>query len=81
MGSHEKLRIGILGSGRMARSFATGLRATDKATLVAVGSRKMDTAKRFADDFGGAPHATYEALADDHNVDLVYIATPHTMHS
>jgi len=81
MGSHENLHIGVLGSGRMARSFATGLRETDKATLVAVGSRNMDTAKRFADDFGGSPHATYEALADDQNVDLVYIATPHAMHS
>ncbi|MCP4299758.1 MAG: Gfo/Idh/MocA family oxidoreductase [Gammaproteobacteria bacterium] len=74
--------IGILGTGRIARLFANGLRETDNARLVAVGSRAADTAKRFADDFGvDTAHASYEALAGDPDVDLIYIASPHSLHS
>jgi predicted dehydrogenase len=76
------LNIGILGTGRMAHAFATGIRETDRAMLVAVGSRNAGTAKRFADEFGiSTAHAGYDALAGDPNVDLVYIASPHSLHS
>ncbi|MGI9260473.1 MAG: Gfo/Idh/MocA family protein, partial [Woeseiaceae bacterium] len=82
MGTPDRLNIGILGTGRMAHAFATGIRETDKATLVAVGSRNAETAKQFADEFGIiAAHAGYAALAGDPNVDLVYVASPHSLHS
>ncbi|MDP6108107.1 MAG: Gfo/Idh/MocA family oxidoreductase, partial [Candidatus Brocadiia bacterium] len=51
------------------------------AELVAVGSRTQEKADAFADEFG-APrrHASYEALAADPDVDIVYVATPHPQH-
>ena len=82
MATPDRLNIGILGTGRMAHAFATGIRETDRAILVAVGSRNAETAKRFADEFGiSTAHAGYDALAGDPNVDLVYIASPHSLHS
>lgn len=77
-----ELRIGILGTGRMAHAFAVGVAETDAISVVAVGSRSADSANQFADEFGVvARHAAYDALADDPDVDLIYIASPHAMHS
>ncbi len=77
----DKTRWGILGTGRIAGDFATGLAAEEDATVVAVGSRTQDTADRFADRFGiPNRHPTYDALAADPEVDIIYIATPHPLH-
>ncbi len=77
----EKIRWGILGTGNIAHQFARGLATTDAAELVAVGSRTAEAAGKFADEFG-VPHrhASYEALADDPDVDAVYVSTPHPFH-
>ena len=77
----EKIRWGILGTGSIARKFAEGLKALDDAELVAVGSRTQQSADAFGDAFG-VPHrrASYEALASDADVDVIYVATPHALH-
>jgi predicted dehydrogenase len=75
------VRWGILGTGNMARQFARGLRRVRGAELAAVGSRSMDSARGFAREFGALrAHGSYESLADDEGVDVVYVATPHPMH-
>ncbi len=78
----EKTRWGILGTGSIARKFAEGLKAVDDAELLAVGSRTADSADRFAESFN-IPHRhdSYEKLAGDADVDVIYIATPHTLHA
>ncbi|HRJ43450.1 MAG TPA: Gfo/Idh/MocA family oxidoreductase, partial [Caldilineaceae bacterium] len=77
----EKIRWGILGTGRIAGDFARGLTAVEDAELVAVGSRSPESANAFGDKFSvPTRHASYEALAQDTNVDIVYIATPHSLH-
>lgn len=74
-------RWGILGPGRIARTFAAGLKSVDNAALQAVGSRSQASAQAFADEFGvPTVHDSYEALASDPQVDIIYIATPHTFH-
>jgi predicted dehydrogenase len=75
------VRWGIIGRGWIAEAFAAGLRALPDAALVAVGSRRQETADAFADRIG-APrrYGSHEALADDPDVDVVYIATPHSAH-
>jgi predicted dehydrogenase len=76
------IRWGILGTGRIARDFATGLRDTPDAVLAAVGSRNLDSAQSFASAFE-APLAfgSYEELAASAEIDIIYIATPHPMHA
>ena len=78
----DKLRWGILGTGSIARKFAEGLTSADGAELTAIGSRKQETADAFGDEFDiPHRHASYQALADDADVDAIYVATPHTLHS
>jgi predicted dehydrogenase len=75
------VRWGILGTGGIARSFATDLRLTDSGVAVAVGSRSLESADRFADEFGIASrHGGYEELVADPDVDVIYVATPHPLH-
>ena len=74
------LRWGILATGGIAAAFAADLR-TAGLDLVAVGSRSQSSADAFAARFGIArSHGSYESLAADPEVDIVYVATPHPMH-
>jgi predicted dehydrogenase/aryl-alcohol dehydrogenase-like predicted oxidoreductase len=76
------LRWGIVGAGRIAKTFAQGLAHSRTGRLVAVGSRDRDKAEAFAGEFGGvAAHGGYDALLADTNVEAVYIATPHPLHA
>jgi len=78
----DPIRWGILGTGGIARSFAAALRHVPDAELVAVGSRAQDSADRFAAEHAiPRGHGTYEALVDDDEVGVVYVATPHTRHA
>jgi predicted dehydrogenase len=75
------IRWGILGSGNIARKFASDLALVDNAQLVAVGSRTDEKARNFAKEFPVTHiHGSYEALAKNENVDVIYIATPHSHH-
>ncbi|MDQ1428357.1 MAG: hypothetical protein QOK39_1833 [Acidimicrobiaceae bacterium] len=77
----EPLRWGILGSGGIAQAFAADLALTASGTVVAVGSRHLETADSFADRYGiPHRHASYEALVSDPDVEVVYVATPHPWH-
>lgn len=75
------IRWGILGTGKIAKAMAHGLRDTPGAELIAVASRTAASAARFGAEFGVARcHGSYQDLADDPEVDVVYVATPHPMH-
>ncbi|MFI5493220.1 Gfo/Idh/MocA family protein [Actinoplanes sp. NPDC051859] len=74
-------RWGILGTGRIAGTFAADLRHAPGAELAAVGSRSLDTAKAFAAEHDAArAHGSYAELAANPDVDVIYVATPHTAH-
>jgi predicted dehydrogenase len=77
----ENYRWGILAPGKIAHKFATGLKFVPGASLHAIGSRNLDRAKEFAAQYH-APNSygSYEALASDPDVDVIYIATPHSFH-
>jgi predicted dehydrogenase len=77
-------RWGILATGRIAGDFARNLQQVPGAEIAAVGSRSQESADAFArrlgDRFRGRAHASYEALAGDPDVDIVYVASPHAFH-
>jgi predicted dehydrogenase len=78
---NRKIRWGILSTGKIALLFAEGLRHLPDAELAAVGSRTQEAADRFGDRFNIVRrHGSYEALAADPDVDVIYIGTPHTLH-
>jgi predicted dehydrogenase len=77
----NRIRWGILGTGHIAHTFARDLALVDNAVLQAVGSRNADRAQAFADAFDiPRHHGSYEALAADDDVDVIYVATPHPAH-
>ncbi len=74
------LRWGILATGGIARSFARDL-IDAGLTVAAVGSRAPGAAAAFAAEFGiPTAHGSYEQLAADPGVDVIYVATPHPVH-
>jgi predicted dehydrogenase len=79
------VRWGILATGKIAHSFASDLALVPDNVLVAVGSRSMESARAFAEEYSStsAPvraHPSYDDLADDPEVDVIYVATPHGRH-
>ncbi|MBV9594908.1 MAG: Gfo/Idh/MocA family oxidoreductase [Actinobacteria bacterium] len=77
----QPIRWGILATGWIAGLFAHDLRLLPDAELVAVGSRTQESADRFGDEFDvPRRYGSYQALIDDADVDVLYIAPPHPMH-
>jgi predicted dehydrogenase len=75
------IRWGILATGRIAANFTTDLKLVPDAEVVAVASRSAAPAAEFAATYGiPRAHANWQALADDPDVDVVYIGTPHNAH-
>ena len=77
----QKLKVGILGAGHIAQKMATTLMGMKEAELYAVAARELSRAEQFANEFHAQQaYGNYEALADDPDIDLIYIATPHSHH-
>ncbi len=78
---NEPLRWGIIGTGGIARRFATDLAQSRTGRLAGVASRSEDKARLFAAEFPGVrAHRSYERLLSDAGIDAVYVATPHSEH-
>ena len=88
----SSLRLGVLGTGGIARSFVTAVGGSAGGGsagggsagghVVAVASRRADVAEAFARDFGLArAHAGYAALLADPEIDAVYNALPNGLHA
>ncbi|MGB8491470.1 MAG: Gfo/Idh/MocA family oxidoreductase [Bacteroidales bacterium] len=72
---------GILAPGKISAKFTLGLKLLDNAVLYAVGSRDPQRAGKFAAEHGFRKHyGSYEELAADPDVDVIYIASPHSGH-
>ena len=78
--SDGQIRWGILGTGFIAELQTQDL-IENGFTVQAVGSRTVESSKAFGSRFSiPAAHESYEALAADPDVDVIYIATPHPFH-
>lgn len=77
----NKYRWGILAPGKMSAKFTKGIQLSENAEVWAVGSRDVARAKIFAEEFGFQKYyGSYEELAADPEVDVIYIASPHSHH-
>jgi predicted dehydrogenase len=82
MTSTVTVRWGIAGPGSIAAGFAGDMALLDDGAIVAVGSRSRERADDFGDRFGiPNRHGSYADLAADPEVDVVYVATPHSRHA
>jgi predicted dehydrogenase len=81
MTEHEPLRWGIAATGGIAASMCGALATLPDARIMAVGSRTQEAADAFASRFHiPNAHGSYEALFNDPEVDIVYVASPHSHH-
>ena len=72
---------GILGTGGIAQAFVDDLSLAEGHKVVAVGSRSINKAQKFANTITEAiAYGSYDELVADKNVDAIYVATPHPMH-
>jgi predicted dehydrogenase len=72
---------GILGCGKIARKFSKDLKLLPNARLYAAASRELQKAGAFAEELGfSRPYGSYEEMVADPDVDIVYVATPHSHH-
>ena len=77
------MKWGILATGTIAKKFASTLKqmGEESEQLVAVGSRHMESAQSFAQQYDISHfYDSYEALAADPEVDVIYVATPNMLH-
>ncbi len=77
----KKLKMAILGAGGIASTMAGTISRMEQVECYAVGSRSLEKAQAFAQKFGfQKAYGSYEELVRDEEVELVYIATPHSEH-
>ena len=77
----SRTRWGILATGRIAATFVADLKLVPDTEVVAVGSRRLETAEAFAREHGiPRAYGSWAELAADPEVDVVYVATPHSAH-
>lgn len=75
------MNLAILGAGKIAHTMARTVNQMEDVNLYAVASRSMERAEAFAKEYGvEKAYGSYEEMLQDKNVDLVYIATPHSHH-
>ncbi|KIF74217.1 oxidoreductase [Streptomyces sp. 150FB] len=75
------VRWGVLATGGIASRFVTDVQGLPDAEVVAVASRSETTAKEFAGKHGIArAYGGWGGLVADDEVDVVYVATPHSAH-
>jgi len=82
MSTPTRLQWGILGTGNIARKFASGLAGSATGDLLAVGSRSETTAGEFAETCAvPRVYGSYADLLADPDVQVVYVALLHPWHA
>lgn len=77
----KNIKWGILATGGIAHKFAHHFQRVSHAEIIAVGSRSLTRAKKFATEFNILrAYGSYEALVKDKDIDAIYVATPHNLH-
>ncbi len=75
------MKVGILGTGYIAVKMAETINRMEEAECFAVASRSLKKAEAFKQDYHfKRAYGSYEDLVRDEEIDLVYIATPHSRH-
>ena len=76
------MNIGFIGAGRIANTLASTMARMEDVNLYGVAARDLERAQAFAAQYGfDKAYGSYEEMLQDPNVELVYIATPHSHHA
>ncbi|MGE4484821.1 MAG: Gfo/Idh/MocA family protein [Oscillospiraceae bacterium] len=78
----NKFNVAIIGAGIIARQMSETLVGMENAVPYAIASRDPDKAKAYQAEYGfKKAFGSYEEMLSDPDIDLVYIATPHSHHA
>lgn len=80
----NKIKWGIIGPGNIAHKFADALSTLQDGKLCAVASRSKEKSEGFGKEYGVSKHkcyGSYEELANDKDIDVVYVAAPIAFHT
>lgn len=76
------MNIAFIGAGRIANTLASTMARMEDVNLYAVAARDLSRAQAFAAQYGfDKAYGSYEEMLCDPQVELVYIATPHSHHA
>lgn len=72
---------GVIGPGNIANTFAQAISTSQRGKITAVASRSKERAQAYADKYQVAKvYTDYAHLVQDSDIDIIYIATPHSLH-
>lgn len=78
----KNIKWGVIGLGKIAGKFCEDLALVGAVELHAVASRSLENAKTFAQTHGAeVAYGDYQSIMRDPQVEVIYIATPHTFHA
>lgn len=78
----NKVKWGIIGLGKIAHQFAQELLLVEEAEIAGVASRDLEKATEFAQMYNcKKAYGSYDAIINDQEIDILYIATPHNSHA
>lgn len=75
------MKVGVIGASFAKAAYLPALRHVEGAQVAAIASARMESAQATADEFGiPAAYDDWRAMLDNHDLDLVCIATPTDTH-
>ena len=79
--NNRKLRVGVIGCGRISVMHFVSIGAIEEAELVACCDIKKDRADKAAEEYGIKAYTSYEEMLEKENLDAVHLCLPHYLHS
>ncbi|MBR6088831.1 MAG: Gfo/Idh/MocA family oxidoreductase [Anaerolineaceae bacterium] len=74
------MKWGLLGAGKLLDRWIKGFRQIEDAEIAGIASRTIETAEKRASELGISSAMTYEEMLKQKDIDIIYIAVPHTAH-
>ena len=76
----KKLRVGVIGCGRISVRHLASVSAIDEIELVACCDIIRERAEAAATEYGAKPYTSYEEMIEKEDLDVVHICLPHYLH-
>ena len=81
LNNNRKLRVGVIGCGRISVMHFVSIASIDEVELVACCDIKEDRAQSAAREYGIKPYTSYEEMLECEQLDAVHLCLPHYLHS
>lgn len=77
----DQFKMAVMGAGNIAAQMAAAINGLEEVEGYAVASRDLEKARQFAEKWKFTKYyGSYEEMVKDPDIQLIYIATPHSMH-